>query len=169
MARQTKKTRWTVPTLSQASEVLCVSAKTIGEYIARGCPGRKGAYPLPAMIVWARENIWKPRPLPIPIDDPMLASGDSPALERYRMARAGQEEIKLQTMQGDFLPLTEIHAAFAVWADSMRRMQQQLQTECGARAGEIHEEAVLEMDAAFTLRFGEPDQTETEKVNHDTA
>jgi len=36
------------------------------------------------------------------VDD--LGSGDSPALEAYRWARAKQEEIKLRRMQGELLP-----------------------------------------------------------------
>lgn len=46
-------------------------------------------------------------------DDPEIAigDGDSEGLERYRMARAQQEEIKLAKMRGDFLSREDVHAA----------------------------------------------------------
>jgi hypothetical protein len=46
-------------------------------------------------------------------DDPEIGvgDGDSEGLERYRMARAQQEEIKLAKMRGDFISREDVHTA----------------------------------------------------------
>lgn len=40
--------------------------------------------------------------------DPLLAGGDSPALERYRAARAEMSEIELARIKGELIPAKEV-------------------------------------------------------------
>jgi hypothetical protein len=52
--------------------------------------------------------------------DEIEGGSDSPGLERYRLARAEQEEIKLLKMRGEFLSREDVHLALAETSGVMK-------------------------------------------------
>ncbi len=71
--------------------------RTIERWRAEGMPGKRGCYDLQEIMFWAagkgKLKIAAPK---LQADDPMMVGdSNSEALERYRLARAQREEIKL--------------------------------------------------------------------------
>lgn len=76
--------------------------------------------------------------------DPMLAGGDSPALERYREAKAGLAEMDLQERQKSHVNLQSLNDALMRFASTIRRAGEALQRRFGNEASEIMNEAIDE-------------------------
>jgi hypothetical protein len=70
--------------------------------------------------------------------------GDSPGLERYRLARAAQEEIKLGEMKKAFIDRQWVHANLMELASLIRACGEQLQREYGEDALAILDQAIKE-------------------------
>lgn len=64
-------------------------------------------------------------------DDPMFADADSPALERYRTAKAAQEEIKLAEMRGEFASMARVRERLDSGAAILRRCGEQIERQYG--------------------------------------
>lgn len=149
MARKVNK--WVATTIAEVSAVVGVSSRTIKEYLSRGCPGRPGRYPLPEIIGWCKETVWKSRAVAA---DPLLAGDDSPSLERYREAKASQEEIKLENMRREFLPRDEIRLLHDELADVYRRAGEQLAKRFGQAVTETIEQCLRDATARIEQRWG---------------
>jgi hypothetical protein len=72
------------------------------------------------------------------VDDPMLAGSNSPALERYRLARAQREELELGVRRDQLLPVDDLLA----WYDSevagpIRRSLERLRKRFGQEAADL--------------------------------
>lgn len=72
--------------------------------------------------------------------------GDSPGLERYRMARAAQEEIKLGEMRKQFIDRAETHARLMEIAGLIRGCGEQLQREYGEDALQILDQMLIDVE-----------------------
>lgn len=145
---------WTASTISEVAIVLTVSTRRVSEYLAAGCPGRKGRYPIPEMLVWLRENVWRVKPSPVPTDADMLDGGDSPALERYRLAKAAQEEIKLDTMRKDNVAREEWTFLHDIMADEYRRLGDRLVKQFGGGVVAEITRTLDEIDRRVEQRWG---------------
>lgn len=66
-----------------------------------------------------------------------IGDGDSEGLERYRMARAQQEEIKLAKMRGDFIPREDVHTALIETSPILLSAGEQIKRAGGNDLGEI--------------------------------
>lgn len=100
-------------------------------------PGSARNYDLSEIAVWAlntnRKIGWKLNRTAVPAivdDDPMLNGEESEGLERYRMARAQQEEIKLAEKRGQVVMVEGfmdcarvILAPFKRLAETFKRQQ----------------------------------------------
>lgn len=58
---------------------------------------------------------------PVVSDDPLLADGDSPGLERYRMAKAKHAELDLELRRGELIDVSKCRDVLAKWASVLRR------------------------------------------------
>lgn len=85
----------------ELAKALGRSERMVASYLAEGMPGIPGHYVVEDCAAWlqAREDRRK-----APIDEDIGdGDGDSPALERYRLARAKQEELKLAKLQRELI------------------------------------------------------------------
>lgn len=91
-------------------------------YIDRGMPrNRDKSFDIPACLEWQAKNVResagnhkKRTPVDPTSEEAMLdpaVTGTSPALERFRNARAGLAELELEVKRGQFLPLDLVHSA----------------------------------------------------------
>jgi hypothetical protein len=87
--------------------------------------------------------------IPDDIDGP-----DSPALERFRLARAQQEEIKLESMRGDFLPREDAKTMLLEIASIYRSAGEILVRNFGNDAGDVINDALDEASRRFEQRWG---------------
>lgn len=101
----------------------------------QGCPGKPGRYPLAEIVQWLRnEGPWRPHGRGESTDDPLLSAGDSPGLERYRLAKAALAELELQERQRTLLPVEKVREVLLRWAMLVRRMAERLGKRYGAEA-----------------------------------
>lgn len=70
----------------------------------------------------------------VPADELLLEDGDSPALERYRLAKAKLAELDLETRKGQLIERDKARDIFSRWAVLVRRMGERLAKRFGPDA-----------------------------------
>jgi phage terminase Nu1 subunit (DNA packaging protein) len=58
---------------------------------------------------------------PIDPEDPLLTAGDSPGLERYRLAKAAHAELDLAERKGELIDREKCRSVLAQWGSVLRR------------------------------------------------
>ena len=76
-----------------------------------------------------------------PVDDPLLVEGDSPGLERYRLAKASLAELDLAERKGQLIDVSTCRHTLSRWAAILRRS--------GERVARLHPEAGLTLSEAL--------------------
>jgi hypothetical protein len=87
-------------------------------------------------------------------EDPLLVGGDSPALERYRAARAGMAEIELTDKQGQTVRLQLIRECIRPGITAMRSCGDSLVRRWGNECGDQFNEAVAAFEHAVLHALG---------------
>lgn len=124
-------------------------------YVKRKMPQNgDGSFDIQACLEWQAENVReaggnhkKRQPIDPASEEAMLdpsLTGSSPALERFRHARAGLAELELETRQGQFLSRDKVHECFGKVANLLRSAGEMLQRQFGADALGILNEALNE-------------------------
>ena len=104
----------------QLGHALSKDRKTIARWTKDGMPRNDDkTYDLPACIAWIVEREREA----VLADQAMAASNDSPALERYRQARAETAELDLSVKKGELIHVAEVHEG---WAWRMSEVKQGL-------------------------------------------
>ena len=88
-------------------------------------------------------------------DDPMLGGANSPALERFRVARAIGEEFKNARDLGQWIRRDNVHQGLAVFAGIIRNAGDALQRQHGNDAHEILDDALTDAISEIERRFPE--------------
>ena len=127
---------WTARNQVEAAGFFGVAVSTFQLWTKQGCPGKPGNYPLAEIVQWLRTSgPWRPYAKGSDgADDPMLAAGDSPGLERYRLAKAGLAELELQERHHTLLPVDKVRDVLLRWATLLRRLGERLGKRYGAEA-----------------------------------
>lgn len=86
-------------------------------------------------------------------DDALMSGPASPALERYRAARAALAELELGQREGQLLPRDETHLAMARIAAILRSAGETLGRQFGSEAREILDEAMDDAEAEIARWF----------------
>ena len=107
--------RWT--TQAELCALLATDPKVIREWVRAGMPGRTQQgrsvlFDLWQVLPWIKER-W--------LFEFRAAESDSPALERYRAARAKREELELGRMEGRLLDRDEVQAGRVARLVALRR------------------------------------------------
>jgi len=80
-----------VTTVEDVALFLGVSARQVQSYLARGCPGRPGNYPLDKIVAWAKENVWAKRRTHSKRNSTSSRRGNRPSWDFvWQMARSGR-------------------------------------------------------------------------------
>ena len=91
--------------------------------------------------------------------DPELAGPNSPALERFRKARAELVEYDVKLRTGTLMDRAEIHEGLGLIAGIYRRVGERLRREFGDEAYQIVDECWDDATRQIEVRFGEGSQT----------
>lgn len=83
-----------------------------------------------------------------PADELLLEDGDSPALERYRLAKAKLAELDLETRKGQLIERDKARDIFSRWAVLVRRMGERLAKQFGPDAAATVNETLESCRAA---------------------
>ena len=126
------KAVWIAKNQADLADAIGVSIATVANWARRGMPGEAGCYPIPLVITWARtQGPWSPKQKPED-GDPMLADGESPGLERYRLAKAEHAELDLQERHGELASVEVLRMAYGRAAVLLRKFGERIGKACGA-------------------------------------
>lgn len=114
---------------------------------------------------WAASEAAKRRPESTP--EPELAGEGSPALERYRLARAKRAELDLEHIRGDLMRRSDVHEGLSEAGAVIRRHAARLVKEFGPEAGRIMADAVEDMLRTNERLFGGTDDRSSGNVSAD--
>lgn len=105
MTKGTDWKAWRVAAGAVPQTALCAilgsTRKTVLEWQESGLPRHEdGTYDLAAVFAWVKEHY----------EGKVAGSGNSPALERFRSARAQQEEMRLARLRGELVETAVVQA-----------------------------------------------------------
>ena len=132
------------------AHVFGVSETTVRkEWVARGMPGETGAYPILPIIQWRHDrDVAEKRRSPTfgAEEDPMLGGPVSPALERFREARASIAELDFLKRTGEVIDREQIHEVFSRIANVLRGAGEKLERDFGGDARAVFDTALDEAE-----------------------
>lgn len=154
-----------VETLREVAEVAGVTPKTVGEWILKPDFPKDddGTYPLFDIGLWRQRQLTdrQPKPRqPSADEDPLLANGDSPGLERYRMAKAQLAEMDLAEREGKTLLVEAVRAGMAAICLPLRGTFEEIQRRFGPDALKVLNDALTTAERKINDQFPEPDDDE---------
>jgi hypothetical protein len=140
-----KENAWTCKTQKEVCLFFGVSIDTVKNWAKQGMPGKKGNWSLDLIAQWLRaDGPWKRWD-----DDPLLGEGgDSPSLERYRLAKAKLAELDLEMRKGQLIERDKARDIFGRWAVLVRRMGERLGKRFGPDAAATVNETLESCRAA---------------------
>ena len=101
--RQSRKKKANVVTTQAAvARRLKVSRSTVHDWMIKGAPGKEGAYDVGAIEAWHKAYVAAGE------QDPLFSGASSPALERYRAARANLAELEFLQRDGELRDREEV-------------------------------------------------------------
>jgi hypothetical protein len=104
---------------------------------------------------WSTQRFSRPD-LAIADADPLLTGDDTPALERYRTAKAKLAELDLDRQRGETVNLAKIRSGFATICQCLRDAGALLGREFGREAQRIIEDALTEANRLLDDQFPVP-------------
>lgn len=158
IAQAKKPKRWTAANQAEVGEFFGVSLDTVATWRKKGMPGIAGRYDLRDILAWLRsEGPWRQRGghdfSNGSFDELIVASGDSPNLERYRLARAQLAELELEHKRGSVFPRDMARHVLGRVASLWRRYGERLGKRHGPEEvmsfNETFEEAQRVIDDEF--------------------
>ena len=108
-------------------------------------------------VVTARVERESRRSAPDPTDDPLLDGSDSPALERYRLARAKLAERDLSERDGETVKVSVLRPVIRPGLTALRSGGDALRRKFGNEAGDIFNEALDAFGKACEKALGSDD------------
>lgn len=114
-----------------------MTPETVKTWRSKGMPGTNGRYVMREIAVWLRsDGPWAQhqKATQIPSEDDPLLAGDSPALERYRLAKAKHAELDLEARKHELIERDKCRDILARWAIIIRRMGERLAKRHGKDA-----------------------------------
>lgn len=94
-----------------------------------------------AMKVWAAATLKPDRAAP-DVDPLMVAGGNSPALERYRTARARMAELEVAEREGQLVTVAFVTGMIDGMANLVRNAAHRMRTRFGNDVGDMWDEMV---------------------------
>jgi hypothetical protein len=128
------------------------------EFIRRD--GRQVFFHAPTVIRrWAESTFGRGGSVPgagIDSEEEALFDGsDSPALERWRRAKADLAEIEVQSKRGSLVPRNEIRTGLDAIAARLRGFAEELQREFGPGAIDLLDEALTDCENAIDRMYSD--------------
>ena len=133
--------------VAQLAEVLAISTQSIRQSLLPCLPSDaiRGDRPKlvhgpTAVIAWVQKQ--SPKRVVGDADPLMAVTTDSPALERYRTARAEREEIEVKRLRGVLVAVDRVHDFHTRFAGIIRGAGERLQREYGDGPRRVLDEAL---------------------------
>lgn len=124
---------WTADSQLEVAEFFGVSIDTVKSWTRKNMPGAPKAYRLDKIAQWLRTE--GPGSSRIQAsDDPLLGEGESPALERYRLAKAQHAELDLEERRGNLIDKSKCRDVLSMWAGVIRKLGESIGRRFGVEA-----------------------------------
>lgn len=120
------------------------------------CQNPDGTYDARELIRWHASQTSEPLG-DLGDGDPLLAFGESPALERYRLARAEMVELDLEERRGFLIPRDRVRLTLLRWASILRAVGDRLGKKFGNDAIDTINEALDDCARVVADEFGNGD------------
>lgn len=172
MAKRTSKRKsdprdeWTARNQSDVAEFFGVALNTVIGWKKMGMPGTRGRWPLDEIAQWLRtDGPWRPWGKGESDDDLLTSGGSSPALERYRAARAAQAELDYARDVGQVISRETVAELLRSWSDILRRAGERLVSRHGNEAKRVLDDAIAgcERVAESSVASGRGEAVRTEQ------
>jgi phage terminase Nu1 subunit (DNA packaging protein) len=153
VATTTKQPDWILPSLSSVAEFYDVPAGTVRTWRQDGMPGTRSQWDLKVIDKWVHETGRKTsrQKTAALTEDPLFdETVDSEGLERYRMARAQLEEIKLAEQRGQVVLMSAFQECARSILSPLRKLQETLKRRQDHDTFGLVEEAIDEMDRGLS-------------------
>lgn len=102
---------------------------------------------------------------PVPTDEPLLSGDDSDGLERYRQARAGQEEIKLAIARGRVILLDDFDPAVQLVLSEYRKIAEHCKRTNNLEMLDMITEANSNVEKGLEKLYGHDDPPISDPVD----
>ncbi len=87
-------------------------------------------------------------------DEMLMRSGESPTLERWRLAKAQLAEIELEEKIGTILNINDVLVFVGTMADIVRRVGERLQRSYGQPAADVLNDGIDDLERIYELKYG---------------
>jgi phage terminase Nu1 subunit (DNA packaging protein) len=146
---------WRVRRQADVAVFFGVSIDTVKNWAKQQMPGAPGNYDLAEILRWLRASgPWKAKPvIPPGADELLVAEGDSPGLERYRLAKAALAELELEERKGALLSREKARLALNRWASIIRRLGERFGKRYGREAAMALNDAITECQHVVDHEF----------------
>lgn len=162
IAQGKKAKRWVAANQAELAEFFRCSIDTIASWRKKGMPGTPGRYDLSEVLAW-----WRSAGPgrhgggsdfgDAAIDELIVAAGDSPNLERYRLARAQLAELELEQKRRAVLPRDLARSVLGRVASLWRRYGERLGKRHGPEEVLSFNETFAEAQRVIDDEFGNGD------------
>jgi phage terminase Nu1 subunit (DNA packaging protein) len=131
--------RWTVYSQRDLAAAVGVDQSTVQQWVRAGFPRTKAgknrfAYCIPCAVAWRLEGRDVRAEAAAALDELMAGGGDSPALERYRLAKAKHAEMDLEVRKNSLVPRDKIRNGLGRFASILRQLGERLGRRHGPEA-----------------------------------
>jgi phage terminase Nu1 subunit (DNA packaging protein) len=142
-------------TQENLADAVGVSRRTIATWI------RKPDFPQKSNRGWHIDAVlrWRESQAIADPGDPMMSGKDSPALERYRLARAKTVELELRQKRGQLIPKDAVVQCLNIFASTLRDALDKLRRLHGDEAYAIMSQAIDDVEKIFLRGLGEDDSS----------
>ena len=134
-----------------------VGLRTVANWLADGCPGSKDYYDPEKIQAWLdqRDAARSPARQASPTD-PLLSGSSSPALERYRTARAELAELEVAQKRGDLVSVSDVNDLLLLYGKTLRGAMEQIARRGDAASLEILNASCNAFDRELAARLKPP-------------
>ena len=153
MAKKKRSNPWLIPSLPKLADLLGVKPRTLDSWRRNGLPDKyPGGWDAKRIIHWLRtQGPWRPK---LPPEADLLMHGElSPAIERYRLARAKMVENELAKQEEQLIDRHLMREVLGAMASVNRRTCKKLESEFGPRGREVFIKGLEDLERAGKKYF----------------
>lgn len=152
--------RWTVYSQRDLAAAVGVDQATVQQWVRAGLSRSKAGknrygYCIPCAVAWRVSGRDVKVEAAAALDDLMVTGGDSPALERYRLARAKHAEMDLEVRKHSLLPRDKVHSGLGRFASILRQLGERIGRRYGPDAARSLNDALDDCKRVVEDEFGD--------------
>ena len=145
-------TRRELAELLTATGLIDVTQQTLAYWVEQGLPQDEGnGIDIIQFAAWCLKRKTRKE---LAAEDPNLVGPNSPALERYRLARAKNEELALAHNKEQLVKVAEIKREFQLWAAKLKTGLDAVATRHGPEVSKDIRLAVDEVYSEMERKYG---------------